>query len=101
VDRDDKHRAGFAARITAILIVLAIVVGLVALEVGNSTGEGESSALDAEIPSVRSILDSYEADRRQAADDALGCITCLQARKGKGPLVKLPGPVYLSATSYC
>ena len=60
MDRDDKHRAGFAARITAILIVLAIVVGLVALEVGNSTGEGESSTLDAETRGrVQAILDAH------------------------------------------
>ena len=51
-----------AATMPTLLVILAIVVGLAAFSVGTSLGESDTSAFDAEIRSVQSMLDAYHAD---------------------------------------
>ena len=48
-----------AATMPALLIMLAIVVGLAAFSYGTSLGQGDTTAFDADIRNVQSILDSY------------------------------------------
>ena len=50
-----------AATMPTLLIILAIVVGLAAFSIGAALGESDTSAFDAEISSVQSMLDAYHA----------------------------------------
>lgn len=47
----------------AFLLVLAIVIGLAAYGLGRGLGGGEDASLDAEIRSVQSVLEAYEANK--------------------------------------
>ena len=56
-----------AATMPTLLIILAIVVGLAAFTYGTSLGQSDTSAFDAEIRSVQSMLDAYHADEGETS----------------------------------
>ena len=64
------HTAGWAraATMPALLIILAIVVGLAAFSFGTSMGQSDTTAFDADIRSVQSMLDAYRESEPSAID---------------------------------
>ncbi len=58
-----------AATMPTLLIILAIVVGLAAFSDGTTLGGSDTTAFDADIRTVQSMLDAYRADEGET--DAL------------------------------
>ena len=64
------HTMSRAAPLTmpTLLLMLAVVVGLAAFSFGTSLGESDTSAFEADIRSVQSMLDAYHEGEPSALD---------------------------------
>ena len=66
-----------AATMPALLITLAIVVGLAAFSFGTSLGQGDTTAFDAQIRDVQGMLDAYREGEPSALDADLRSVQAI------------------------